>query len=58
LRAALSSELDDVTDEASAIERSGNSPRLVLGVTTNIKVTTPEDMVLARAILAEQGRLE
>jgi 2-C-methyl-D-erythritol 4-phosphate cytidylyltransferase len=59
LRAALSSgPLDDVTDEASAIERSGNSPRLVLGVTTNIKVTTPEDMVLARAILAEQGRLE
>lgn len=59
LRAALSSgPLDDITDEASAIERSGNSPRLVPGGTTNIKVTTPEDMALARAILAEQGRLD
>ena len=59
LRAALSSgPLDDLTDEASAIERSGNSPRLVPGSTTNIKVTTTEDLVLARAILAEQGRLE
>lgn len=58
LRAALSSEIDDVTDEASAIERSGNSPRLVPGITTNIKVTTPEDLTLARSILAEQGRLD
>lgn len=59
LRAALSAgPLDDLTDESSAIERSGNSPRLVAGVTTNIKVTTREDMTLARAILAEQGRLE
>jgi len=59
LRAALSSgPLDDLTDEASAIERSGNSPRLVPGSATNIKVTTTEDLVLARAILAEQGRLE
>lgn len=58
LRAALSSEIDDLTDEASAIERSGNSPRLVPGITTNIKVTTPEDLTLARSILAEQGRLD
>jgi 2-C-methyl-D-erythritol 4-phosphate cytidylyltransferase len=59
LRAALSTgPLDDVTDEASAIERSGNSPRLVLGITTNIKITTPEDLTLARAILADQGRLD
>jgi len=58
LRAALSSEIDDVTDEASAIERSGNSPRLVPGITTNIKVTTPEDLTVARSILAEQGRLD
>jgi 2-C-methyl-D-erythritol 4-phosphate cytidylyltransferase len=59
LRAALATgPLDDVTDEASAIERSGNSPRLVAGVTSNIKVTTPEDLTLARAILAEQGRLD
>lgn len=55
LRAALSAEsLDGVTDESSAIERNGNFPLLVLGATTNIKVTTEHDMTLARAILAER----
>lgn len=55
LRAALSAEsLDGVTDEASAIERNGNFPRLVLGSPTNIKVTTEQDLTLARAILAER----
>ncbi len=55
LRAALSAgPLDGITDEASAIERSGNFPRLVLGSATNIKVTTEQDLTLARAILAER----
>lgn len=58
LRAALSQgTLDDVTDEASAMERTGHAPRLVLGGPGNLKVTTHEDLVLARAILTEQGRL-
>jgi 2-C-methyl-D-erythritol 4-phosphate cytidylyltransferase len=58
LRAALShGSLDAVTDEASAMERAGHAPRLVMGGAGNLKVTTPEDLVLARAILAEQGRL-
>ena len=58
LRAALSQgPLDDITDEASAMERTGHAPRLVLGGTGNLKVTTHEDLLLARAILAEQGRL-
>jgi 2-C-methyl-D-erythritol 4-phosphate cytidylyltransferase len=57
LRAALSGTLDTVTDESSAMERAGHAPRLVLGGTSNLKVTTPEDLVLARAILGEQGRL-
>ena len=56
LRAALSaSALDGITDEASAIERSGNFPRLVLGSATNIKVTTAQDLTLARAILSERN---
>ena len=55
LRAALSAgPLDDITDEAGAIERNGNFPRLVLGSATNIKVTTEQDLTLARAILAER----
>jgi 2-C-methyl-D-erythritol 4-phosphate cytidylyltransferase len=57
LRAALSGALDAVTDESSAMERAGHAPRLVLGSASNLKVTTPEDLVLARAILGEQGRL-
>ncbi|MGZ9075321.1 MAG: 2-C-methyl-D-erythritol 4-phosphate cytidylyltransferase [Burkholderiaceae bacterium] len=55
LRAALSAgPLDGITDEAGAIERNGNFPRLVLGSATNIKVTTEHDLTLARAILAER----
>jgi 2-C-methyl-D-erythritol 4-phosphate cytidylyltransferase len=54
LRAALSAgPLDGITDEASAIERNGNFPRLVLGSVTNIKVTTEHDLTLARALLTE-----
>ncbi len=56
LRAALSAgALEGITDDASAIERSGNFPRLVLGSATNIKVTTFQDLTLARAILGERN---
>ncbi len=41
-----------VTDEASALEQRGWRPRLVLGHSDNIKVTFPEDLDLAAAILA------
>jgi 2-C-methyl-D-erythritol 4-phosphate cytidylyltransferase len=40
-----------MTDEASAIEAQGLAPRLVEGSPFNIKVTRPEDLVLAEAIL-------
>ena len=53
LQAALSvDDLSTITDEASAIERSGQRPRLVSGSLTNLKVTYPEDLVLASMILA------
>jgi len=52
LRAALNRQpLDGITDEASAIERSGNFPLLVRGCATNIKVTSAQDLALAGAIL-------
>jgi 2-C-methyl-D-erythritol 4-phosphate cytidylyltransferase len=58
LRAALASgSLAGITDEASAMERAGHAPRLIAGVTSNLKVTTPEDVVLAGAVLKAQGRL-
>ncbi|OXH84449.1 2-C-methyl-D-erythritol 4-phosphate cytidylyltransferase, partial [Burkholderia multivorans] len=42
----------DLTDEASAIEWSGHTPRVVQGSLRNFKVTYPEDFALAEAILA------
>jgi 2-C-methyl-D-erythritol 4-phosphate cytidylyltransferase len=58
LRAALAAgALAGITDEASAMERAGHAPRLVAGVSSNLKVTTPEDVVLAGAVLGAQGRL-
>ena len=53
LRNALASApLEDVTDEASAIERAGMRPKLVMGEASNIKITYPADLVLAEAILS------
>lgn len=42
----------DLTDEASAIEWLGHSPKLVQGSLRNFKVTYPEDFALAGAILS------
>lgn len=42
---------DAVTDESSAIEAMGLSPKLVLGSAQNFKVTYPEDFALAEALL-------
>jgi 2-C-methyl-D-erythritol 4-phosphate cytidylyltransferase len=44
------------TDEAQAIEWSGQRPRLVAGRADNIKVTTGEDLALAAAILVSRGQ--
>jgi len=40
------------TDEASAVEKMGLKPRLVLGSRQNLKITYPEDVAIAEAILA------
>ncbi len=47
------------TDESEAVESIGyNSPRLVQGESTNIKVTFAEDLRIAELILKFQGRIE
>jgi 2-C-methyl-D-erythritol 4-phosphate cytidylyltransferase / 2-C-methyl-D-erythritol 2,4-cyclodiphosphate synthase len=46
-----------VTDEASAIEAIGLRPRLVMGDAANIKITWPEDLARAQALLAVRGGL-
>jgi 2-C-methyl-D-erythritol 4-phosphate cytidylyltransferase len=43
------------TDEASAVEALGLRPRLVLGSRENLKVTYPEDVNIAEAILAARA---
>ncbi|HZM37389.1 MAG TPA: 2-C-methyl-D-erythritol 4-phosphate cytidylyltransferase [Burkholderiales bacterium] len=43
-----------VTDEASAVESLGLRPRLVAGSRENLKVTWPEDLAIADAILARR----
>jgi 2-C-methyl-D-erythritol 4-phosphate cytidylyltransferase len=45
-----------LTDEAQAIEALGVKPRLIQGSPANIKVTYPEDLALAEAILGQRVR--
>jgi 2-C-methyl-D-erythritol 4-phosphate cytidylyltransferase len=51
LRDALQMVGNDVTDESSAMEAIGLSPKLILGSAQNFKVTYPEDFELAQAVL-------
>ncbi|UYG06875.1 2-C-methyl-D-erythritol 4-phosphate cytidylyltransferase [Halomonas sp. M4R1S46] len=44
-----------VTDEAAAVEALGMAPRLVSARRDNLKITHPEDLVLAELILAAQA---
>ena len=46
----------DATDEASAIERLGLQPKLVMGDSRNLKVTYPQDMALAETLLRSMER--
>ena len=54
LRAAYDTEFrKEFTDDASVVEFSGEKITLCEGDYSNIKITTPHDMVLAQAIVAE-----
>jgi 2-C-methyl-D-erythritol 4-phosphate cytidylyltransferase len=44
-----------ITDEASAIERLGMKPRLVMGDVRNLKITYPQDLELAELILSKSS---
>jgi 2-C-methyl-D-erythritol 4-phosphate cytidylyltransferase len=41
----------DVTDDAQLLEAAGRPVALVTGSATNLKITTPEDLALAEAVL-------
>lgn len=61
LRAALQSAQEcgaEITDDCSAVERIGKAVYLTDGSYENIKITTPEDIALATAILQRrEGRV-
>jgi len=44
-----------VTDDVSVVEAVGERVKLTRGEYTNLKITTPEDMLVAEAILAERA---
>ena len=47
-----------ITDESSAVEAAGQSPRLVPGSARNFKVTYPEDFAIAEALLSAPTSME
>lgn len=58
IRAAVEKAVTDlavITDDCSAVERLGMKVVLTTGHRENIKVTTPFDMLLGEAILAQRG---
>lgn len=61
LKAALQNAMDrglTVTDDCMAVEAIGASVYLSEGSYENIKITTPTDLRIAEAILAERGEIE
>ena len=55
LAAVAGSGFAGITDEASAMERLGQRPRLVEGSAQNFKVTYPADFALAEAVLRSRA---
>jgi 2-C-methyl-D-erythritol 4-phosphate cytidylyltransferase len=55
LSAAHELVVEDVTDDAALLERIGHPIRMVEGASWNLKVTQPDDLALAHAVLWERG---
>jgi 2-C-methyl-D-erythritol 4-phosphate cytidylyltransferase len=53
---AMEAGSDLMTDESSAMEHQGLRPLLVKASALNIKVTYPEDFLLAQAVLAARTK--
>lgn len=58
LRRAYEALDGEVTDDAGAVERLGHSVRIVPGDPYNIKLTTREDLDVARTLVARRARVE
>jgi len=46
----------NITDDSMLVERLGVKPRVILGSYNNIKITTPEDLELARILCRGRNR--
>ena len=46
----------DATDEAGLAERAGHAVRVVQGEAANVKITTEDDLRMARAVVADERR--
>lgn len=46
----------DVTDDSALVEKLGKKPKIVMGAYSNIKITTPEDLILAD-VIARKGKV-
>ena len=56
IKAAFDQDYDDAfTDEASVVERLGVKIKLIDGDTSNIKITTPVDLLIAEKVLEERS---
>jgi len=47
----------NITDDAMLVERLGHKVKIVMGSYDNIKITTPRDLITAKAIYASRHRL-
>lgn len=56
--AYLIEENETLTDDASVAEKAGYIIHLIEGSYENLKITTPEDIVLAEAILNQREKIE
>ncbi|MEW6666777.1 MAG: 2-C-methyl-D-erythritol 4-phosphate cytidylyltransferase [Thermodesulfobacteriota bacterium] len=57
-REAFREDWDEMTDDALLVERIGIPVKVVEGAEDNIKVTSPQDLELARFLLARQQELQ
>lgn len=46
--------IEHMTDEAQVVEAVGGRPRLIVGSPNNVKITYPDDLLLAAAILSTE----
>lgn len=47
-----------ITDDAAIMEAIGHPPQVIMGGYSNIKITTPEDLLMAEVLLTKRGEIK